>query len=105
MRKRAYPTFLQSKQDLPDVTELGLPDELDCFVSSRDGNLIFYRGVERESYRAKLVLIDRRDPSSAHAKPRSASRSARRGASSRCTISPKARLSPSLAPSPASVSV
>jgi hypothetical protein len=66
VRKRAYPTFLQSKQDLPDVTELKLPDELDWFVSSRDGNLIFYRGVERDSYRAKLVLIDRRDPSSSH---------------------------------------
>ncbi|MFL5389992.1 MAG: hypothetical protein ACJ79C_14780 [Myxococcales bacterium] len=65
VRKRSYPTFLQSKQDLPDVTELRLPDELDWFVSSRDGNLLFYRGVERESFRAKLVLIDRRDPSSA----------------------------------------
>src|SRR5437762_1529185 len=64
MRRRAYPTFLQSKQDLPDVTELKLPDELDWFVSSRDGNLIFYRGVERDTGRAKLVLIDRRDPSS-----------------------------------------
>ncbi len=64
MRKRAYPTFLQSKQDLPDVTELRLPDELDWFVSSNDGNLIFYRGVERETGRAKLVLIDRRDPTS-----------------------------------------
>src|SRR5256885_3793138 len=66
VRKRAYPTYLQSKQDLPDVTELRLPDELDWFVSSRDGNLIFYRGVERDTARAKLVLIDRRDPSSAH---------------------------------------
>src|SRR5712671_3269832 len=64
MRKRAYPTYLQSKQDLPDVTELRLPDELDWFVSSNDGNLIFYRGVERETGRAKLVLIDRRDPTS-----------------------------------------
>src|SRR5438270_2010745 len=64
VRKRAYPTFLQSKQDLPDVTELKLPDELDWFVSSRDGNLLFYRGVERDTARAKLVLIDRRDPSS-----------------------------------------
>src|SRR5207248_9359544 len=64
MRRRAYPTFLQSKQDLPDVTELKLPDELDWFVSSRDGNLIFYRGVERDTGRAKLILIDRRDPSS-----------------------------------------
>ena len=64
MRKRAYPTYLASKQDLPDVTELKLPDELDWFVSSRDGNLIFYRGVERDTGRAKLILIDRRDPSS-----------------------------------------
>ena len=64
MRKRSYSTFLQSKQNLPDVTELKLPDELDWFVSSRDGNLIFYRGVERDTGRAKLILIDRRDPGS-----------------------------------------
>jgi hypothetical protein len=65
VRKRSYPVFLQSRQDLPDVTELKLPDELDWFVSSRDGNLIFYRGVERDTARAKLVIIDRRDPGSA----------------------------------------
>src|SRR5262245_6599064 len=64
MRKRAYSTYLGSKQDLPDVTELRLPDELDWFVSSKDGNMIFYRGVERDTGRAKLVLIDRRDPRS-----------------------------------------
>jgi len=65
LRKRTLPTYLASKQDLPDVTELKLPDELDAFRSTPDGNLIFYRGVERESGRAKLVLIDRRDPTSA----------------------------------------
>src|SRR5713101_5477113 len=64
MRKRAYPTYLHFFFDVPDTTELKLPDELDWFVSSRDGNLIFYRGVERDTGRAKLVLIDRRDPSS-----------------------------------------
>lgn len=70
LRKRVLPTYLSSKQDLPDVTELKLPDELDGadtgrgFVTSRDGNLIFYRGVERETARAKLVILDRRDPSS-----------------------------------------
>ena len=63
-RKRVMKTYLDARQDLPDVTELKLPDELDAFVSSRDGNLIFYRGVERETGRAKLVLLDRRDPSS-----------------------------------------
>jgi hypothetical protein len=71
IRHRTMPTYLASKQDLPDVIELKLPDELDGadsgrgFVTSQDGNLIFYRGVERETARAKLVLIDRRDPSSA----------------------------------------
>src|SRR5260370_32907198 len=64
-RKRVFRTYLESKQDLPDVTELKLPDELDAFTSSADGNLLFYRGVARETARAKLVLIDRRDPSSA----------------------------------------
>ena len=65
-RKRVMRTYLDAKQDLPDVTELKLPDELDAFVSTRDGNLIFYRAVERESGRAKLVVLDRRDPSSSH---------------------------------------
>ena len=64
-RKRVMRTYLDSRQDLPDVTELKLPDEMDNFTSSKDGNLIFYRGVERDTGRAKLVLIDRRDPSSA----------------------------------------
>jgi hypothetical protein len=65
LRKRVLPGYLGSKQDLPDVTELKLPDELDAFTSTTDGNLLFYRGVERDSGRAKLVLIDRRDPTSA----------------------------------------
>lgn len=64
-RKRVMKTYLAARQDLPDVTEFKLPDELDAFTSSKDGNLIFYRGVERETARAKLVLIDRRDPASA----------------------------------------
>jgi hypothetical protein len=64
-RKRVMRTYLDARQDLPDVTELKLPDELDVFISSTDGNLLFYRGVERETARAKLVLLDRRDPSSA----------------------------------------
>ncbi|MCA1826450.1 MAG: hypothetical protein ABR567_08365 [Myxococcales bacterium] len=64
-RKRVMKTYLDAKQDLPDVTELKLPDELDVFTSSRDGNVLMYRGVERETARAKLVLVDRRDPSSA----------------------------------------
>ena len=64
-RKRVMRTYLDAKQDIPDVTELKLADELDAFVSSKDGNMIFYRGVERETARAKLVVLDRRDPSSA----------------------------------------
>src|SRR5207248_10276838 len=64
-RKRVMRTYLDAKQDLPDVTELKLPDELDAFTSSKDGNLLFYRRVERETARATLVGLDRRDPSSA----------------------------------------
>ncbi|MBS2021374.1 MAG: PD40 domain-containing protein [Deltaproteobacteria bacterium] len=65
LRKRVYPTYLGSHQDLTDVTELKLPDELDTLAATPDGNLLFYRGVERETGRAKLVLLDRRDPASA----------------------------------------
>ena len=64
LRHRVLPAYLAAKQDLPDVTELKLPDELDWMVTTTDGNLILYRGVERETARAKLVLIDRRDAGS-----------------------------------------
>src|SRR5256886_2005726 len=64
-RKRGMRTYLDAKQDLPDMTELKLADELAAVTSSKDGNLLFYRGVERETARAKLVVLDRRDPSSA----------------------------------------
>ena len=64
LRKRVYGSYLQSKQDLPDVTELKFKDELDALTTTPDGQLLFYRGVERETGRAKLVLVDRRDPSS-----------------------------------------
>jgi hypothetical protein len=64
LRHRVLPAYLSAKQDLPDVTELKLPDELDWMVTTTDGNLILYRGVERETARAKLVLIDRRDSGS-----------------------------------------
>ena len=66
LRRRTMPAYLAARQDLPDVTELKLPDELDWMVTTQDGNLIFYRGVERETGRAKLVLIDRRDAGSKH---------------------------------------
>jgi hypothetical protein len=66
LRRRVLPTYLNAKQDLPDVTEIKLPDELDWMVTTPDGNLILYRGVERETARAKLMLIDRRDASSKH---------------------------------------
>ena len=65
LRKRTLPAYLASRQSLPDVTEFKLPDELDWLVSTTDGNLLLYRGGERETGRAKLVLLDRRDPSSA----------------------------------------
>ena len=65
LRKRTFGAYLGAKQDLQDTTDLKLPDELDWMVTTPDGQTIFYRGVERESGRAKLMLIDRRDPSSA----------------------------------------
>jgi hypothetical protein len=65
-RKRVMKTYLEAKQDVPDYTELKLPtDEVDGFTTTRDGNLIFFRGVDMETGRAKLELIDRRDPGSA----------------------------------------
>ena len=65
LRKRTFGDYLGARQDLADTTDLKLPDELDWMVATPDGNTLLYRGVERETGRAKLVLIDRRDPSSA----------------------------------------
>ncbi|MFL5275912.1 MAG: hypothetical protein ACJ79T_05540 [Myxococcales bacterium] len=63
LKKRYYPEYLRIRQDLPQVRELReLPAEPEAFEASADGNLILFRGIDREQGRAKLLLMDARFP-------------------------------------------
>ncbi len=64
LRHRVLPSYLEAKQSMADFTDIKLPDELDTFAAAPGGNVLLYRGVERETGRAKLVLFDRRDKES-----------------------------------------
>jgi Tol biopolymer transport system component len=66
VKRRYYPQYMEVKHDLPSVREVQeLPDELEAFVASTDGQLIFYRGIDRERGRARLYLADVRHPKGA----------------------------------------
>ncbi|WP_242341233.1 MULTISPECIES: hypothetical protein [unclassified Anaeromyxobacter] len=66
LKRRYYPQYLEAKHDLPQLRELRqLPSEPEDFVSSADGNLILFRGIDREKGRARLYLVDVRNPRSA----------------------------------------
>jgi hypothetical protein len=63
LKKRYYPEYLKIRQDLPQVREVrDLRAEPEAFEVSADGNLIFFRGLDREQGRAKLLLVDPRYP-------------------------------------------
>ncbi|WP_248342925.1 hypothetical protein [Anaeromyxobacter paludicola] len=66
LKKRYYPEYLRIRQDLPNVREIQrLPAEPEAFVASADGQLLFFRGLDREEGRARLYLADVRSPQSA----------------------------------------
>jgi hypothetical protein len=66
LKRRYYPQYLEAKQDLSQLRELrGLPAEAEDFVSSADGNLVMFRGIDRKRGRARLYLVDVRNPRSA----------------------------------------
>ncbi len=63
LKRRYYPAYLAAKQDLPNVREVrNIPDEPESFAASPDGTLLLVRGIDRERGRAKVYLMDARNP-------------------------------------------
>ena len=63
LKRRYYPEYLRVRQDLPALREYrDMPGEPEAFEASADGNLIIYRGIDREEGRARLYLMDHRNP-------------------------------------------
>ena len=63
LKRRYYPEYLRIRQDLPAVRDLrNLKGEPDVFDVSADGNLVLYRGLDRERGRVRLYLMDARHP-------------------------------------------
>jgi hypothetical protein len=66
LKKRYYPAYLKIRQDLPSVREIQeLPAEVEAYAASEDGNVVLYRGIDREQGRARLYLFDPRYPKGA----------------------------------------
>jgi hypothetical protein len=66
MKRRYYPEYLRAKQDLPQVREVrGLPYEAEDFATSPDGTVAAIRGIDRSRGRARLYLVDLRNPKAA----------------------------------------
>ena len=66
LKRRYYPEYLRSKQDLPQLRELrDFPSEPEDFAASPDGNVLVVRGIDRKRGRARLYLLDARHPKGA----------------------------------------
>jgi hypothetical protein len=66
MKRRYYAEYLKAKQDLPQVREIrGLPYEPEDFAVSPDGTVAVVRGIDRTRGRARLFLVDLRNPKGA----------------------------------------
>ncbi|HET6412882.1 MAG TPA: hypothetical protein VFG53_12550 [Anaeromyxobacter sp.] len=66
LKRRYYGAYLKGHLDLSDVHEVRrLPFEPEAFTSSPGGEVVLYRGIDRERGRARLVLVDPRSPESA----------------------------------------
>jgi hypothetical protein len=66
LKRRYYPEYLRAKQDLPQLREIrGLPYEPEHFVTSPDGSVAVIRGIDRSRGRARLFLVDLRNPKGA----------------------------------------
>jgi hypothetical protein len=66
MKRRYYPEYIRARQDLPQLRELrGFPTEPEDFSATPDGNLLVVRGIDRSRGRARLYLVDVRNPKGA----------------------------------------
>lgn len=63
LKRRAFKTYLQSKQDVPELKLLPeVSDIIQALASSPDGTLLLYRAIDTETGRSRLVLMDHRNP-------------------------------------------
>ncbi len=66
LKRRYYPEYLAAKQDLPQLREIrGFPSEPEDFAAAPDGNVLAVRGIDRKRGRARLYLLDVRNPKGA----------------------------------------
>jgi hypothetical protein len=66
MKRRYYAEYLKARQDLPQVREIrGFPSEPEDFSVSPDGSVAVVRGIDRTRGRARLYLVDLRNPKGA----------------------------------------
>ncbi|BDG02526.1 TolB-like translocation protein [Anaeromyxobacter oryzae] len=66
LKRRYYPEYMRAKQDLPQLREIRqLPTEPEDYSATSDGTLMLVRGIDRERGRARLYLLDTRNPRSA----------------------------------------
>jgi hypothetical protein len=66
MKRRYYPEYLRARQDLPQVKEIrNLPYEPEDFATSPDGSVAVIRGIDRSRGRARLFVVDLRNPKGA----------------------------------------
>jgi hypothetical protein len=64
LKRRSFKAYLGSSQDVPEVKPLPeFQASSDALATSPSGDLLLYRTMEPETYRAKLILADRRSPS------------------------------------------
>lgn len=66
LRRRYFPAYVKTRQDLAHLREVrGAPAEIEAFDASPDGQLVLFRGLDRDAGRARLYLMDPRHPSGA----------------------------------------
>jgi hypothetical protein len=66
LKRRYYAAYLRTALDLPGVRDLRhLSAEPEAFTTAPGGEVVLYRGIDRERGRARLVLVDPRSPDAA----------------------------------------
>jgi hypothetical protein len=66
LKRRYYPEYMRARQDLPALREVRqLPTEPEDYSVTSDGTVMLIRGLDRSRGRARLMLIDVRNPKSA----------------------------------------
>lgn len=61
LKKRAFKAYLGASQDTPQMKPLAeFAEHADSLATSPDGDLLLFRTLEPETFRARLQLVDRR---------------------------------------------